>query len=106
MKIAIFGLGYVGSTAAGCIASQGHEVVGVDVSEAKVEALNAGRAPVYEPGLDDLIAEARAAGRITASTAIGDALDDADLAIVCVGTPSACDPMTLPGDPVRHVHAR
>ncbi|MHA7820203.1 MAG: nucleotide sugar dehydrogenase [Erythrobacter sp.] len=91
MKIAIFGLGYVGSTAAGCIASQGHTVVGVDVSEAKVAALNAGRAPVYEPGLDKLISEARAAGRISAMTEIGDELDDCDIAIVCVGTPSGVD---------------
>lgn len=52
MKVAIFGLGYVGSTAAGCSASQGHTILGVDVSEAKVAALNEGRAPVYEPGLD------------------------------------------------------
>lgn len=91
MKIAIFGLGYVGSTAAGCIASQGHEVVGIDVSKAKVEALNAGRAPVYEPGLDELIGEARAAGRISASTVIGEELETCDMAIVCVGTPSGVD---------------
>ena len=91
MKIAIFGLGYVGSTAAGCIASQGHTVVGIDVSETKVAALNAGRAPVYEPGLDALIAEARSAGRISAATALTDELDDCDLAIVCVGTPSGVD---------------
>ncbi len=91
MKIAIFGLGYVGSTAAGCIASQGHTVVGIDVSEAKVEALNSGRAPVYEPGLDDMIAEAREAGRISAVAELTDELDDCDLAIVCVGTPSGVD---------------
>ncbi|MEO0462995.1 MAG: nucleotide sugar dehydrogenase [Pseudomonadota bacterium] len=91
MQIAIFGLGYVGSTAAGCIANQGHTVVGVDVAQAKVDALNAGRAPVYEPGLDALIAEAHADGRITATTKLTDQLDDCDLAIVCVGTPSGVD---------------
>ncbi|MEL6486388.1 MAG: nucleotide sugar dehydrogenase [Pseudomonadota bacterium] len=91
MKIAIFGLGYVGSTAAGCIASQGHTIVGVDVVQAKVDALNAGRAPVYEPGLDDLIAKAHADGRIFATTALTDELDDCDIAIVCVGTPSGVD---------------
>ncbi|MEM7665218.1 MAG: nucleotide sugar dehydrogenase [Pseudomonadota bacterium] len=91
MKIAIFGLGYVGSTAAGCIASQGHTIVGVDVSQSKVDALNSGRAPVYEPGLDDLIASARSDHRITATTELTDQLDDADLAIVCVGTPSGVD---------------
>ncbi len=91
MKIAIFGLGYVGSTAAGCIASQGHTVVGIDVSQAKVDALNEGRAPVYEPRLDELISTARAEGRISAATELTDQLDDADLAIVCVGTPSGVD---------------
>lgn len=91
MKIAIFGLGYVGSTAAGCIASQGHSVIGVDVAQAKVDALNAGRAPVYEPGLDDLIAKAHAEGRIEAVTELNGELDDCDIAIVCVGTPSGVD---------------
>jgi len=91
VKVAIFGLGYVGSTAAGCIASQGHSIIGVDVSDAKVTALNAGRAPVYEPGLDDLIAAAHADGRIHAVTRLTDELDDCDVAIVCVGTPSGVD---------------
>ncbi len=91
MKIAIFGLGYVGSTAVGCIASQGHTVVGVDVAQPKVDALNSGRAPVYEPGLGDIIAAAHKAGRIHATTKLTNELDDADLAIVCVGTPSGVD---------------
>lgn len=91
MKVAILGLGYVGATAAGCIASQGHSIIGVDVSAAKVAALNEGRAPVYEPGLDDLIAAAHADGRIHAVTKVTDQLDDCDIAIVCVGTPSGVD---------------
>jgi len=91
MKIAIFGLGYVGSTAAGCIASQGHTIIGVDISDAKVAALNEGRTPVYEPGLDELIAAAHADGRITATNQLTDELDDCDIAIVCVGTPSGVD---------------
>lgn len=91
MKIAILGLGYVGCTAAGCIASQGHHVLGIDVSAAKVELLNAGKSPVYEPGLDDLIAKARTDGQLEATTEIGDKLDDCDIAIVCVGTPSGVD---------------
>lgn len=91
MKIAIFGLGYVGSTAAGCLASQGHTIIGVDVSDAKVSVLNSGRAPVYEPGLDDLIASARADGRISATTTLTHELDECDIAIVCVGTPSGVD---------------
>ncbi|MEM7703254.1 MAG: nucleotide sugar dehydrogenase [Pseudomonadota bacterium] len=91
MKIAILGLGYVGSTAAGCIASQGHSVVGVDVAETKVDALKAGQAPVYEPGLDELIGRAHAEGRIHAVTQLSDELDHCDMAIVCVGTPSGVD---------------
>lgn len=88
MRIVILGLGYVGCTAAGCIASQGHYVTGVDVSVTKVEALNAGRSPITEPGLEALITEARGRGLLEARTVIGDALDDAEIAIVCVGTPS------------------
>ncbi|KPF93993.1 GDP-mannose dehydrogenase [Novosphingobium sp. AAP83] len=91
MKIAILGLGYVGCTAAGCIASQGHHVLGIDVSNGKVETLNSGKSPVFEPGLDDLIAKARANGLLEATTEIGDKLDDCDIAIVCVGTPSGVD---------------
>lgn len=91
MKIAILGLGYVGSTAAGCLASQGHTIIGVDVSAAKVAALSEGRAPVFEPGLDSLIADAHAEGRITATTRLTDELHDCDIAIVCVGTPPGVD---------------
>ena len=91
MKVAIFGLGYVGCTAVGCITSQGHTVVGIDVSAAKVEALNAGLSPIREPGLPELIAKAKADGLLSATVEIGDALDDADIAIVCVGTPSGVD---------------
>ena len=91
MKIAVLGLGYVGCTALGCITSQGHEVVGIDVSPAKVDTLNAGRSPVFEPGLDDLVRSARNEGLLTAHTEIGDRLDDCDIAIVCVGTPSAAN---------------
>ena len=91
MKVVIFGLGYVGCTAAGCIASQGHHVIGIDVSQAKVDAINAGRSPVHEPGLDDLIANAQAGGLLEARAEIDNALDDAELAIVCVGTPSGVD---------------
>lgn len=91
MKVAIFGLGYVGCTAAGCITRQGHQVVGIDVSPAKVASINSGRSPVHEPGLDELIANAQANGLLHATTEIGAELDDCDIAIVCVGTPSGVD---------------
>lgn len=91
MKIAVFGLGYVGFTGMCCMASQGHQVVGFDVSAPKVEAINAGRSPITEPGLDALLARGLEQGLIVAHTAIGDRLAECDMAIVCVGTPSAPD---------------
>lgn len=91
MKIAIFGLGYVGFTAMCCIASEGHLVIGFDVSETKVTQINAGQSPITEPGVAELLTTGIAAGNIAAFTEIGRHLDDCDLAIVCVGTPSAPD---------------
>jgi len=91
MKIVIFGLGYVGFTAACCIASQGHTVVGVDVSKRKVDAINAGKTPIIEPQVAEMLQTGLAQGLISARTEIGDALEGADLGIVCVGTPSAAD---------------
>ena len=91
MRVAVFGLGYVGCTAAACIASQGHTVVGVDVSVDKVDTINAGRSPIVEPGIEELIAAAHAKSLLSATVEIGDTLDDMDIAIVCVGTPSGPD---------------
>ncbi len=91
MKVVIFGLGYVGFTAMCCIASQGHTVVGIDVSEKKVRQINSGQSPIVEPGIAEMLTDARAADRLTAVTAIDDHLADADVAIVCVGTPSGPD---------------
>ncbi len=91
MKVAIFGLGYVGFTAMCCIASEGSSVIGIDVSERKVQEIRSKKPPIVEPGLADLLVEGVDAGRIRASTEIGGELDDTDLAIVCVGTPSAPD---------------
>ena len=91
MKVVIFGLGYVGFTAACCIASEGHHVTGIDVSAKKVEAIRAGRAPIVEPGVEEMLKAGLAKGLISADTGIGGHLDDADLAIVCVGTPSGPD---------------
>lgn len=91
MKVAIFGLGYVGFTAACCIASEGHDVVGVDVSEAKIADINAGRPPFEEPGLPELMEASHREGRISATQDAVAALDGAQIAIVCVGTPSGVD---------------
>lgn len=89
MKVAIFGLGYVGSVSAACLASVGHDVIGVDLAQAKVDAVRAGRAPLAEPGLQELTRSAVEAGRLTATTDAEEALRESDVAVICVGTPSA-----------------
>lgn len=86
-EIAVLGLGYVGCVTAACLASLGHRVFGVDRDEHKISELRHGRAPFYEPGLEDLVRENTAAGRLSASTS-ADAIAQADIALVCVGTPS------------------
>jgi GDP-mannose 6-dehydrogenase len=88
MKISIFGLGYVGLTSAACSLKEGHQVVGVDVSNSKVDAINKGDCPIFEPGLAALISEGRYSGNLTASIKIGEHIATDNIAIVCVGTPS------------------
>jgi GDP-mannose 6-dehydrogenase len=89
MKVAVVGLGYVGTVTAACLASRGHDVWGVDVDAAKVDEIRGGRSPVAEPGLDALVAQTVADGTLHATNSCADALDQADLSLVCVGTPSA-----------------
>lgn len=88
MKIVVFGLGYVGATATACLLRDGHTVIGVDVSPDKASKIEIGLSPVSEPGLDELLAAGRDAGRLSADTDVGNHLDDADIAMICVGTPS------------------
>ena len=88
MRISIFGLGYVGAVTAGCLAKQGHSIVGVDVAAQKVDAFNEGIPPIIEPGLDGLLKTAKAKGLLSATTSCAEALAKTDLSIVCVGTPS------------------
>ena len=88
MRIAIFGLGYVGCVSAACLAGQGHKVIGVDVNSLKVQMINAGQTPIIEAGVDNLIAQAVAAGNLWATPDAGQAIDNADLSLICVGTPS------------------
>jgi GDP-mannose 6-dehydrogenase len=87
MKISIFGLGYVGSVSLGCLAANGHEVIGVDISQAKVDFVSAGRSPIVEPGLDEVIQEQRAAGRVSATTDLVTAVRGSEISFICVGTP-------------------
>ena len=91
MRVAIYGLGYVGLTAAGCLAHAGHHVLGVEVNEEKLADLRAGRSPIVEPGLGELLAEGVRQGRIEAVSHPGGRLAECDMALVCVGTPSAPD---------------
>ncbi len=88
MRVSIFGLGYVGCVSAASFAADGHHVVGVDVNADKVEAVNAGRSPIVEPGLDDLLARSVAEGRLRATTDTADAVGDTEVSLLCVGTPS------------------
>jgi GDP-mannose 6-dehydrogenase len=88
MKVAVFGLGYVGAVTAACLAANGHDVWGIDVDAAKVDELRAGRSPVAEPGLSELVAQTVAGGTLHATTSCADALAGADVSLVCVGTPS------------------
>jgi GDP-mannose 6-dehydrogenase len=88
MKVAIFGLGYVGCVTAACLARNGVEVVGVDVNPLKVDQLNAGESPVLEPGLDELISKAVANGNLNATLDGRSAVLETDASLVCVGTPS------------------
>lgn len=87
-QIAVLGLGYVGCVTAACFSKLGHTVVGVDPDEFKVRSVNEGTAPFYEPGLEEIVKESRAAGRLSATASIADGLRDADVAMICVGTPS------------------
>ncbi|MGW9631952.1 UDP-glucose dehydrogenase family protein [Agromyces sp. NPDC055520] len=90
MRISVIGCGYLGAVHASAMAELGHEVVGVDVDEAKIAALAAGRPPFYEPGLAEILTSATASGRLRFSTDIADAAD-AEVHFLAVGTPQAAD---------------
>jgi GDP-mannose 6-dehydrogenase len=91
MRLAVFGLGYVGSVTAACLAEDGHQVVGVDTNPQKIEIFNAGRGPIREPGLDDLIKSGIESGRLLATSDSRGAVEETDAALICVGTPSRHD---------------
>ncbi len=81
MKVAVFGLGYVGTVTAAVLASNGHEVWGVDVDTGKVQAINDGKSTVVEPGLESLVANAVAESRLRATTDVYGAIDGAELSL-------------------------
>jgi len=91
MNISIFGLGYVGVVTAACFAQKGHMVVGVDIEEDKVDLINAGKSPIAEEKIEELIGQAVTYGRLRATVSTREAISETDMAIVCVGTPSNKD---------------
>jgi GDP-mannose 6-dehydrogenase len=88
MNISVFGLGYVGGVTAGCLATRGHAIIGVDVHPQKVTSFDAGVPPVVEPGLEKVLQSAKRRGLLRATTSVDDAVRETELSIVCVGTPS------------------
>jgi GDP-mannose 6-dehydrogenase len=88
-RIAVLGLGYVGCVTAACLAEIGHQVTGVDRDTFKVESVRQGRAPFFEAGLEDIVRRNVSSGRLSATVSLAAALADADVALICVGTPSA-----------------
>lgn len=87
-RVSVFGLGYVGSVTAGCLAAAGHDVIGVDVNEEKLRSIRDGRSPMAEKGLDEILTEAVGAGRLRVTSDAAEAVASSDLSLVCVGTPS------------------
>ncbi len=89
MRISIFGLGYVGAVSLACLARDGHDVIGVDVDQAKLDLIAAGKTPVVEEGMVDLMRTVVASGRVRVSRDTREAVTASDLSLICVGTPSA-----------------
>ncbi|MBW8770502.1 MAG: GDP-mannose dehydrogenase, partial [Gemmatimonadetes bacterium] len=79
--VSVFGLGYVGCVSAACFAKQGHNVVGVDVSVAKVNMLNEGKSTILEVGIGELVAEMVAAGKLPATTDVADAVRSSTISL-------------------------
>jgi GDP-mannose 6-dehydrogenase len=90
-SVAVFGLGYVGSVTAACLAQDGHSVIGVDVNSTKVGEVNKGIPPISEPGLDELLKIQVKAGRLRATTSVPEAVEQTHVAMIAVGTPSNDD---------------
>ena len=88
MRISIFGLCYVGAVCAGCLSARGHEVIGVDVSQTKIDLINQGKSPIVEPGLAELLEAGINSGLLRGTTDVGAAVLASELSFIAVGTPS------------------
>lgn len=91
MKISIFGLGYVGAVSLACLARDGHHVIGVDIDRTKLDLIAAGKTPVVEEGMVDLMQQVAASGRVTVTTEVAEAVQGSEISLICVGTPSAAN---------------
>lgn len=87
MKLSVLGLGYVGCVSAACFAKRGHDVVGADVNQVKVDIINKGKSPIVEPGIEEFITQAVQAGKLRATNDAPEAVLATDVSLVCVGTP-------------------
>ncbi len=88
MKVSIFGLGYVGTVSAGCLAKNDHEVIGLDPNQTKVDLINQRKTPVIEKDIGDIIKEAVTNNKLRATVDVKDAVNNSDISLICVGTPS------------------
>ncbi len=88
MKISIFGLGYVGTVSAGCLAKEGHEVIGVDPNHTKVDMINQGKTPIIEKSIGEIIERSVEKGRLRATMDVAEALNGSQMSLICVGTPT------------------
>ena len=88
MRIAVIGTGYVGLVSGVCFSDFGHDVVCVDKDPVKIEKLNAGQIPIYEPGLEELMAKNVDAGRLSFTLDLPSALEGAEAVFIAVGTPA------------------
>ena len=89
MRISVFGLGYVGAVSLACLARDGHEVIGVDLDPHKLDLIGSGRSPIVEHGIQELMSQVVASGRVQVTTDTMEAIRRTDLSFVCVGTPSS-----------------
>lgn len=88
MRISVFGLGYVGTVSSACLAADGHNVIGVDPNQTKVDLINSGRAPIIEADISEIIEAEVRSERLRATTLVHTAVHESDLSLICVGTPS------------------